>query len=75
MRQPTYIIVMVVDVPHLIDHSTTTRRPFYEHGLTLIPLWISNQQLSNVVDEFTHPNPYLIDCTAEIWEWISNFIN
>ena len=30
---------------------------FYEHGLTLIPTWISNHMPSEVWDEMTHPFP------------------
>ena len=29
--------------------------PFYSHGLTLIPAWISNGMLSNVSDGITYP--------------------
>ena len=30
---------------------------FYEHGLTLIPTWMSNQLPNDVRDEITHPFP------------------
>ena len=46
---------------YLID----TWVPFYLHGLTLIPAWISNYMYNKVGDEIT--------CTVEVWEWISNF--
>ena len=29
--------------------------PFYQHGLTLIPAWISNYTHYNVWDEITYP--------------------
>ena len=29
--------------------------PFYQHGLTLIPTWISNHMPSNVWGEITYP--------------------
>ena len=29
--------------------------PFYKHGLTLIPAWISNHMPSKVWDEITYP--------------------
>ena len=32
-----------------------SRAPFYQHGLTLIPAWISNHMPSKVWDEITDP--------------------
>ena len=29
--------------------------PFYQHGLTLIPAWISNYTHYNMLDEITYP--------------------
>ena len=56
-------------------HMTEERRgPFYYHGLTLIPAWISNHILCNVQDEITYPFPSFKGYTIEVWEWISNFI-
>ena len=42
-----------------------TRAPFYQHGLTLIPVWISNYIHGKGWDEITYPflnfNGYTID--------------
>ena len=32
-----------------------TYSPFYEHGLNLIPAWISNHKPSKVYDEVNYP--------------------
>ena len=48
--------------------------PFYQHGLTLIPAWISNYVHCKMWDEITYPSPNFNGCTVEVWEWISNFI-
>ena len=45
-----------------------------EHGLTLIPAWVSNHIHYHVWDEITYPPPNFNSCTVEVWEWISNFI-
>ena len=29
---------------------------------------------SNVWDEIAYSSPNFVDCTVELWEWISNFI-
>ena len=42
--------------------------PFYLHGLTLIPTWISNHIPSKVWDEITYPFPNFNDSTVEVWE-------
>ena len=47
--------------------------PFYYHGLTLIPAWISNYTDYNVRDEITYPFLNFNGATVEVWEWISNF--
>ena len=52
-----------------------TSGPFYKHGLTLIPAWISNHMLSKVWSEITYPFPSFSSSTIEVWEWISNFIS
>ena len=48
--------------------------PFYYHGLTSIPAWISNHIRYSVWDEITYQLPNFISATVEVWEWISNFI-
>ena len=58
-----------------VKNSTLT--PFtniIEHGLTLIPAWVSNHIHYQVWDEITYPFPNFNSCTVEVWEWISNFI-
>ena len=47
---------------------------FYQHGLTLIPAWISNRMPSKLWEEITHPFPNFNVFTANVWEWIRNFI-
>ena len=54
--------------------TTDTRVPFYQHGLTLITIWISNHMPSKRWDEFTYPFPNFNGCTVEVWEWIGTFI-
>ena len=44
-----------------------------QHGLILIPAWISNNISGKVCDEITYPFTNFNDCTVEVWEWISNF--
>ena len=51
----------------------TSRGPFYWHGLTLIPAWISNHMPCKVSDEIICPFPNFNGCTVEVWEWVSNF--
>ena len=48
--------------------------PFYKHGLTSIPAWISNHIHHKVWDEITYPFPNFNGTTVEVWEWVSNFI-
>ena len=48
--------------------------PFYQHGLILIPAWISNQKPSKVWEEITYPFLTFNGCTVEVLEWISIFI-
>ena len=40
--------------------------PFYWHGLTLIPAWISNHTLSKVWEEITYPSLNFNGCTVEV---------
>ena len=48
--------------------------PFYEHGLTLIPAWISNYIHYKVRDEITYPFLNFNGATVEVLEWIRNLI-
>ena len=40
--------------------------PFYKHGLTLIPAWISNHIHYKVWDEITYPFLNFNGCTVEV---------
>ena len=55
----------------------TSSSPFYYHGLTLIPSWISNCNYihSKVLDEITYSFLNFNACTVEVWEWLSNVIS
>ena len=46
---------------------------FYQHGLTLIPVWISNHMPSKVWNEITDP---FLHFTVDIWisNWIIHFV-
>ena len=46
--------------------------PICSHGLTLIPVWISNDIPSKVWDEITYPFQTDNGCTVQVWEWVSN---
>ena len=56
----------------LCEHAI--RGPFYWHGLTLIPAWISNHIHYKMWNEITSPFPIFNGATVEVWEWRSNFI-
>ena len=43
-----------------------TSGPFYLHGLTLIPAWISNYMPSKVWDKITYPFLNFNSCTVEV---------
>ena len=43
-----------------------TRGPFYSHGLTLIPAWISNYIRYNMWDEITYPFLNFNGATVEV---------
>ena len=46
----------------------------YEHGSTLTPAWRSNCIRYKVSDEIIDQSPNFNGTAAEVWEWISNFI-
>ena len=52
----------------------STKVPFYKHGLTSIPAWISNSMPTEVWDEITHLFPNFNGTAFEVWECISTFI-
>ena len=43
-----------------------SRDPFYQHGLTLIPAWISNLMHSKVWDGITYPFLNFNGATVEV---------
>ena len=47
-------------------HDNGTRGPFYKHGLTLIPAWISNYIHYKVWDEITYPFLNFNGATVEV---------
>ena len=47
---------------------------FTNMGLTLMSVWINNHMPSKVWGEITYHFPNISGCTAEVWEWMSNFI-
>ena len=48
--------------------------PLLEHGLTLIPAWISDPKPSKVWDEIAYSFPNFNGSIFEVWEWISNLM-
>ena len=48
--------------------------PLYQHGLTIIPVWISNAIHYKAWDEITYQFPNINSAAVEVWVWISNFI-
>ena len=42
------------------------RDPFYWHGLTLTPVWISNHMPMQSVGEISYPFPNVNGCTVEV---------
>ena len=53
---------------------TCLQGAFYEHGLTLITAWITNDIHYKMWDKIIWPFPNFNGCTVEVWEWTSNFI-
>ena len=49
-------------------------KAFCYHGLTWIPVWISNHMSNKLWDEISYPFLIFNGCTVEGWGWISNFI-
>ena len=48
------------------DNDIHASGPFYYHGLTLIPPWISNYSHYNVWDEITYPFLNFNSATVEV---------
>ena len=58
-----------------LTRSMITKRPFSQHGLTLIPAWISNSIHYKVWNKTISPFPNFNGAAIEVWGWISNFIS
>ena len=56
--------------PRSIDNAVTLG-PLYQHGLTLISVWINNYIHNEMLDEITYPSH---TSKVDVWKWISNFI-
>ena len=67
MLQQIWLVLQEID-------ETLTWGPFYWHGLTLIPVWISNYTHYKMWDETTYPFLNFNGCTLEVSEWINNLI-
>ena len=57
---------MVIAVESYVEFTQDTRGPFYKHGLTLIPVWISNYTHYNEWNEITYPFPNFNGATVEV---------
>ena len=47
-------------------YIANTRGPFYEHGLTLIPVWMNNYVHCKMLVQITYPFSNLNGATVEI---------
>ena len=60
-----------------LKNLNSTARPYDQQAFSPpdpTAIWISNQMHIKVWDEITYPFPNFNRWTAEVWEWISNFI-
>ena len=69
-----WVIAIIVLVWWNLWTNNANCGTFYEHGLTLIPAWISNHMIGNVWGPIAYPFLNFNGCTVEVKEWISNFI-
>ena len=49
--------------------------PFYKHGFTSIPVWISNYFHEKAWSKINCPFPNCIGASVNVWGWISNFLS
>ena len=56
-----YVDAIVIEIESMFSWG-----PFYKHGLTLIPAWISNYIHYNVWDEITYPFLNFNGATVEV---------
>ena len=52
----------------MLHIAATFLSPFHQHGLTLMPPWISIRTPSKVWGDITHPFPNFNDCIVQVWE-------
>ena len=50
----------------MVTHQLLSYGPFYKHGLTLIPAWISNHIHQNMWDEITYAFLNFNGATVEV---------
>ena len=65
-------IDIILGFKHTVTLHYETRGPFYKHGSTFIPAWISNYTYYNVWDEITYPFLNFNSATVEVYEWIKS---
>ena len=64
----------VMYMGHDILFSVIPGVPFYQHGLTLIPAWISNAIHYDEWDEITYQFKNVNGAAVEVWDWIRYLI-
>ena len=70
---PRHMHTMVCFVFWIVLITPQTPDLGYWHGLTLIPVWISNHMPSKMWDEITYPFPNFNGINVAVWVWIRNF--
>ena len=58
-----------------IPENLKSNGPFYKHGLTWIPSWISNHTPSKVWDEITYPFLNFNGATVEVLQFLPTLYN
>ena len=67
-----YIYYVLIHLDSCSPKMHWHKGPLSQHGLSLIPAWISNHMPSKVWDEITYPFPKRNGCIVDALEWISN---
>ena len=63
-----------VSAPKLLKLDSAYSTPFYQTGLSLIPVWISNYIPSKIWVEITYPFQNFNGASVEVCEWMRYFI-
>ena len=66
------IIGRSIDLVIPVCPGFSTKGPFYEQGLTLIPAWTNNLMLSNLWDEIICLLQNFKGATVEVWKLVKN---